>query len=139
MLRDGRIVWGSSYFNDTHTSAGGLITDQSEIYNPAARSFTSIAPMFKQRIDIGAQGLLDGTLLIAGGVTTSPSFPSIFQPTSEVYDPASERLEAVGHHVQRARRVQRPAARRWPRDDLRRFRVARCGVAAIRWRSTRQA
>jgi hypothetical protein len=88
-LRDGRIVWGSSYFNDTHTSSGGLITDQSEIYDPVARTFTAIAPMFKQRIDIGAQGLLDGTLLIAGGVTTSPNFPSIFQPTSEVYDPAT--------------------------------------------------
>jgi hypothetical protein len=88
-LRDGRVVQGSSYYNVTHTSAGGRITDESEIYDPAARTFTPVAPMFKPRIDIGAQGLLDGTLLIAGGVTTSPSFPSIFQPTSEVFDPAT--------------------------------------------------
>lgn len=95
-LRDGRVVQGSSYFNDTHTSAGGRITDESEIYNPATRTFVAIAPMFKQRIDIGAQGLLDGSLLIAGGVTTSPSFPSIFQPTSEVFDPVTSSWKLSG-------------------------------------------
>jgi PKD repeat protein len=88
-LRDGRVVQGSSYYNTSHTSAGGRITDESEIYNPVTESWTPVAPMFKQRIDIGAQGLLDGTLLVAGGVTTSPNFPSIFQPTSEVFDPAT--------------------------------------------------
>jgi hypothetical protein len=86
-LRDGRVVQGSSYTNETHTSTGGRITDESEIYDPATGTWTPIAPMFKQRIDIGAQGLLDGTLLIAGGVTTSPNFASIFQPTSEIFDP----------------------------------------------------
>jgi hypothetical protein len=95
-LRDGRVVQGSSYYNVTHTSAGGRITDESEIYDPATRAFTPVAPMFKQRIDIGAQGLLDGTLLIAGGVTTSPSFPSIFQPTSEVFDPATSGWKLSG-------------------------------------------
>lgn len=95
-LRDGRIVQGSSYYNVTHTSAGGRITDESEIYDPATRVFTPIAPMFKQRIDIGAQGLLDGTLLIAGGVTTSPNFPSIFQSTSEIFDPATNSWKLSG-------------------------------------------
>jgi hypothetical protein len=95
-LRDGRVVQGSSYYNETHTSAGGRITDESEIYDPVARTFTPIAPMFKQRIDIGALGLLDGTLLIAGGVTTSPTFPSIFQPTSEVFDPATSAWKLSG-------------------------------------------
>lgn len=88
-LRDGRIVLGAAYYNDTHTSAGGVITAESEIYTPDTRSFTVIPRMFKPRIDIGALGLLDGTLLIAGGVTTSKTYPSIFQPTSEVYDPAA--------------------------------------------------
>ena len=88
-LRDGRIVQGASYYNDAHTSAGGRITGESEMYTPATRTFAPIPPMFKPRIDIGALGLLDGTLLVAGGVTTSPSFPSIFQPTSEVFDPAA--------------------------------------------------
>lgn len=96
ILRDGRVVQGSSYYNDTHTSAGGRITDESEIYDPAARTFTPVAPMYKQRIDIGAQGLLDGTLLIAGGVTTSPTFPSIFQPTSEVFDPVTNGWKLSG-------------------------------------------
>lgn len=95
-LRDGRVVQGSSYYNDTHTSAGGRITSESEMYDPVARSFAPIAPMYKQRIDIGALGLLDGTLLVAGGVTTSPSFPSIFQPTSEVYDPAASAWKLSG-------------------------------------------
>lgn len=95
-LRDGRVVQGSSYYNVTHTSAGGRITDESEIYDPATRVFTPIAPMFKQRIDIGAQGLLDGTLLIAGGVTTSPNFPSIFQSTSEIFDPATNSWKLSG-------------------------------------------
>jgi len=95
-LRDGRVVQGSSYYNVTHTSAGGRITDESEIYDPATRAFTPIPPMYKQRIDIGAIGLLDGTLLVAGGVTTSPSFPSIFQSTSEVYDPADGRWKLSG-------------------------------------------
>ena len=87
LLRDGRLVQPSSYYNDTHTAAGGLITAESEIYTPATRLFTPIEPMFKQRIDIGAIGLLDGSLLVAGGVTTSPNFPSIFQSSSEIYDP----------------------------------------------------
>jgi hypothetical protein len=95
-LRDGRIVQGSSYYNVTHTAAGGLITNESEIYTPANQTFTPIDPMFKQRIDIGAQGLLDGTLLVAGGVTTSPSFPSIFQSSSEVYDPVSAQWKLSG-------------------------------------------
>jgi len=90
-LRDGRLVQPSSYYNDTHTSAGGRITDESEMYTPSPGgngAWTVIDPMFKQRIDIGAMPLLDGTLLVAGGVTTSPSYPSIFQSSSEVFDPS---------------------------------------------------
>jgi len=90
-LRDGRLVQPSSYYNDTHTSAGGRITDESEIYTPSPGgngTWSVINPMFKQRIDIGAMGLLDGTLLVAGGVTTSPNYPSIFQSSSEIFDPS---------------------------------------------------
>jgi hypothetical protein len=90
-LRDGRIVQGSSYYNPTNNSTGGIITDESEIYDPATRTWTPIDPMIKKRIDIGAQGLLDGTLLIAGGVSTKvgPGNLTFFQNTSEVYDPES--------------------------------------------------
>lgn len=91
VLRDGRLVQPSSYYNDTHTSAGGRISDESEIYTPSpggTGTWSVIDPMFKQRIDIGAIGLLDGTLLVAGGVTTSPNYPSIFQSSSEIFNPA---------------------------------------------------
>lgn len=95
-LRDGRLIQPSSYYNNTHTSAGGVITAESEIYNPATQLFTPIEPMFKKRIDIGAIGLLDGSLLVAGGVTTSPSYPSIFQSSSEVYNPANGHWNVSG-------------------------------------------
>ncbi len=96
LLRDGRLVQPSSYYNDTHTAAGGLITAESEIYDAGTRLFTPIEPMFKQRIDIGAIGLLDGSLLVAGGVTTSPNFPSIFQSSSEIYDPMTGHWKLSG-------------------------------------------
>lgn len=97
-LRDGRIVQGASYYNPTHNSTGGIITDESEIYDPATRTWTPISPMVKKRIDIGAQGLLDGTLLIAGGVSTrvGPGNLTFFQNTSEVYDPGTGQWKLSG-------------------------------------------
>jgi hypothetical protein len=97
-LRDGRIVQGSSYYNPTHNSTGGIITDESEIYDPVARTFTPINPMVKKRIDIGAQGLLDGTLLVAGGVSTRVGAGNLtfFQNSSEVYDPDTGEWQLSG-------------------------------------------
>ncbi len=97
-LRDGRIVQGSAYYNPPHNSAGGIITNESEIFDPATRTWTSINPMFKKRIDIGAQGLLDGTLLIAGGVSTKVGAGNLtfFQNSSEVYDPATGNWQLSG-------------------------------------------
>lgn len=98
ILRDGRVVQGSSYYNPPHNSAGGIITSESEIYDPAAGTWTPINPMVKKRIDIGAQGLLDGSLLVAGGVSTRVGAGNLtfFQNTSEVYDPQSGQWKLSG-------------------------------------------
>jgi hypothetical protein len=97
-LRDGRIVFGSSYYNPPHNSTGGIITDESEIFDPVTKIFTPIDPMVKKRIDIGAQGLLDGSLLVAGGVSTRVGAGNLtfFQNSSEVYDPASGQWKLSG-------------------------------------------
>ena len=64
----------------------GGITNESEIYDPVSRTFSEIDPLFKQRIDIGGQTLLDGTVLVSGGVATGvgPDNLSIFHSSSEV-------------------------------------------------------
>jgi cytochrome c553 len=83
-LRDGRVLLAGSYY----FPGVGIITNESEIYDPVSQTFTIADPMFKQRIDIGGQLLLDGTVLIAGGVATNMP-GAIFHSSSEVYDPAT--------------------------------------------------
>jgi hypothetical protein len=79
-MRDGRVMLAASYYGP------GNITNESEIYDPVSRTFTIADSLFKQRIDIGGQPLLDGTVLVAGGVATG-AFGSVFHSSSEVYDP----------------------------------------------------
>lgn len=96
-MRDGRVLIAASYYNPTHAAqGGGIITPECEIYDPAAQTFTPTSSMFKQRIDIGGQLLLDGTVLIAGGVSTSAVHQTFFQPTTEIFYPETEEWKPAG-------------------------------------------
>jgi len=88
-MRDGRVVLPASYYGS------GDIRDESEIYDPVTQTFTVSDDLFKQRIDIGGQPLLDGTVLVAGGVATG-AFGAIFHSSSEVYDPATDKWNFSG-------------------------------------------
>lgn len=89
ILRDGRVVFGASFFGS------GMISNLSEIYDPVAQTFTPSDSMFKQRIDIGGQPLLDGSVFVAGGVATG-GFGAIFHSSSEVFDPVTEQWQLSG-------------------------------------------
>ncbi len=96
-MRDGRVLIAAGYYNPTHAAqGGGIITTECEIYDPVTQTFTPTASMFKQRIDIGGQLLLDGTVLIAGGVSTSAVHQTFFQPTTEIFNPDTEEWKLSG-------------------------------------------
>jgi hypothetical protein len=96
-LRDGKVLIAGGYFNPNHT-ATATVTADAEIYDPDKGTFTATDPMVKQRIDIGGQLLLDGTVLIAGGASTHPEacFPTIFNSSSEIYDPQTGTWKLAG-------------------------------------------
>jgi hypothetical protein len=96
-LRDGKLLLAGGYFNPNHTPTA-TVTADAEIYDPVTQTFTAVAPMVKQRIDIGGQLLLDGSVLIAGGASTSPQqlYPTIFNSSSEVYFPKSGKWRLTG-------------------------------------------
>ena len=88
-LRDGKVLLASSYYNDTHTPEGGNMTPDCEIYDPVTRTFKATGSLLMKRIDVGGQLLLDGTVLLSGGVSTDfqRRYPTMFQTSSEIYDP----------------------------------------------------
>ncbi len=97
-LRDGRVLMAGSFYNPTGSIfGGGIITDETEIFAPGG-SFSVATPMVKPRIDIGGQLLLDGTVLVAGGVATNigPSNLTIFHSSSEVFDPVTNQWKLSG-------------------------------------------
>lgn len=99
LLRDGRVLMPGSYYNPLGTIfGGGTMSDFSEVFNPASNTFSVVAPMFKKRIDIGGQLLLDGTVLVAGGVATNVGTGklTVFHSSAEVYDPMSDQWRMTG-------------------------------------------
>ncbi|MBI5375179.1 MAG: PKD domain-containing protein [Candidatus Schekmanbacteria bacterium] len=88
-MRDGRVLIPGSYYNDQHNTERGNISPECEIYDPATRTFSATGSMYKKRVDVGGQLLLDGNVLISGGVSTDLQrrWPTMFQTSSEVYDP----------------------------------------------------
>lgn len=97
-LRDGRVLIPGTYYNLTHTAEGGNISPECEIYDPATQTFSVTGSLAMKRIDIGGQPLLDGTVLIAGGVSTDfqKRYPAMFQTSAEVYDPATGTWSITG-------------------------------------------
>jgi len=88
-MRDGRVLIPGSYYNNEHLTEKGNITPDCEIYDPATQTFTATGSMYKKRVDVGGQLLLDGNVLISGGVSTDMArrWPTMFQTSAEVYDP----------------------------------------------------
>ena len=60
--------------------------DETEIYDPAAKSFTLDTPMLYHRSNHQALLLGDGQVLVIGGVTLESGFLAV----NEIYDPASK-------------------------------------------------
>ncbi len=93
-MRDGRVLLAGSFDNPDHEGSG-IITEDSEIYDPISQTFTVVDPMTMPRIDIGGLLLLDGTVLVAGGVATG-DFPTVFHSSSEVFDPFENQWHVSG-------------------------------------------
>lgn len=99
LLRDGRVLMAGSYYNPLGSIfGGGTLSDDVEIFNPVGNTFAVAPNMFKKRIDIGGALLLDGSVLIAGGVATNvgPSKLTVFHSSAEVYDPATNQWQMAG-------------------------------------------
>ncbi len=71
------------------------ILDSVELYDPEARSFTSVAPMTIPRASHAAVALPDGRVLVSGGWTGQRVTAS-----AEIYDPRADRWTVVGDMTQ---------------------------------------
>src|ERR1051325_3584569 len=76
-LADGRVLIAGG------ENAGGVL-NQTEIYDPAAATFSACANMTSARVDHSATLLADGRVLIAGGRDGGASLA-----TTEIFDPAT--------------------------------------------------
>ncbi|OGL40847.1 MAG: hypothetical protein A2042_07530 [Candidatus Schekmanbacteria bacterium GWA2_38_11] len=97
-LRDGKVLLAGTYYNVTHTAEGGNMSPECEIYDPVTRTFKATGSLLMKRIDVGGQLLLDGTVLLSGGVSTDfqRRYPTMFQTSSEIYDPRNGLWSASG-------------------------------------------
>jgi hypothetical protein len=104
LLPDGRVLatGGFSDWSNASTQFAQMLAtaqSSSEIYNPAANSWTPGPAMASTRAGQSHTTLLDGRVLIAGGVAsgqtltwgTSYQVP-IFTPGCEIFDPATNTL-----------------------------------------------
>lgn len=91
LLEDGRVlITGGCAGRGCDRIRGSV-----EFYDPAARSFTSVAPMTTPRASHAAATLPDGRVLVSGGWTDQGVTAS-----AEVYDPREDRWTAVGEMTQ---------------------------------------
>ena len=109
LLRDGRVLvaGGETYHVETDASVSYEPLASAEVYDPATRTWTTVAPMLEPRVDHTATLLADGRVLIAGGA--SREFPpgcdggcDFSLATAELFDPATNTWSATGSlHVAR--------------------------------------
>lgn len=81
LLNDGRVLLVGSLT----CNPGCYSYPTAEVYDPAARAWTSTGPLHVARFNHVAVALPDGKVLIAGGYLT----PGILTATCEIFDPAT--------------------------------------------------
>jgi WD40 repeat protein len=89
-LGDGRILLTGGEHEDCGRYA------HAELYEPSSEKFVTIAAMSRTRDNHSATLLPDGTVLIAGGESTSGGWFSGTTTSVEAYDPGSGRFSAIG-------------------------------------------
>jgi len=89
-LRDGRVL----ICGGTATGQVGGVLSSAEVYDPAARSFTSTGSMTVPRAGQTITLLRDGRVLVAGGVQNA-GFRSELA-SAEIYDPGAGTFSATG-------------------------------------------
>ena len=79
-------------FLDNGSGGGERETDTAELYHPVTGLFTSVANMSSARSEHESTLLVDGTVLISGGI--------LVQTPCEVYTPSALGFSDVGDMVQ---------------------------------------
>jgi hypothetical protein len=89
-LRDGRVL----ICGGTATGQAGGVLSSAELYDPAARSFTSTGSMTVPRAGQTITMLGDGRILLTGGVQNAGYRSQL--ASAEIYDPAAGTFAATG-------------------------------------------
>ncbi len=84
LLADGRVLIAGGFYTTAPIA-------NEEIFDPAKRTFTAVAPLKHARMDHTATLLDDGTVLVAGGAGSSGPLAS-----AELYDPVTNTVSEVG-------------------------------------------
>lgn len=87
LLNDGRVLVAGAFH-------GGVGLGSTEIYDPAADTWSASGDMINPRGRHGATLLNDGRVLVAGGVSGGASLSS-----AEIYDPATGAWSATGNMI----------------------------------------
>jgi hypothetical protein len=92
LLNNGKVLVAGGYSN---RGAQSGITQTTEIYDPAAGSFSPARDMSFSRFKHAAVLLRDGRVLIAGGIASPPDASRQYT-TAELYDPATNSFARTG-------------------------------------------
>ena len=93
LLADGKVLIAGG--NDFFAGSGGSVST-AEVYDPSTESFVATGALTIPRERHTATLLLDGTVLVAGGLYNVARQPLGYQSSAEVYDPASGAFTEVG-------------------------------------------
>jgi hypothetical protein len=91
LLHDGRVLIVGGV--ETLVGPTALIPGSAELYDPASGEFTPTGPMQAPRSHFTATLLLDGSVLVAGGVNGQAADPGA---TAELYDPVAGAFTPTG-------------------------------------------
>jgi hypothetical protein len=92
LLMDGTVLISGGNFLENGEGGGERETETAELYTPGTGSFTMVEDMSSQRAEHESTLLLDGTVLISGGI--------LIQAPAEVYNPDLASFSDVGEMVQ---------------------------------------
>lgn len=101
LLANGKVLVAGGFFTNT-SYGGGLAQSSAEIYDPVAGTWTVTGSLNIARGNHTATLLLNGQVLVVGGVITSNYF-TIPISSAEIYDPTSETWMVITNLVDIAR------------------------------------
>jgi hypothetical protein len=90
LLPNGNVLITRGYFYDLQTDTEHFVR-HAELYNPSTATFTFLGDTIASHFDGAATLLLNGKVLLAGGI--AGDFPS---DSAELYDPATGKFAATG-------------------------------------------